>query len=96
MSKEAYLPSSTLVRGSAYFVRILFVFEDMRLALKGQTDSLDTGRDQPDQHSDLYCQLKFITENNAKTNRDAPLGRQATKLPHHEIIVGIGGWRRTV
>lgn len=54
-AKQSYLPSSTLVRRSAYIVGILFVFENMRLALEGQSDSLETGRDQPDQHPDLFA-----------------------------------------
>ena len=54
-AKQSYLPSSTLVGRSAYIVGVLFVFENMRLALEGQSDSLETGRDQPDQHPDLFA-----------------------------------------
>lgn len=81
ISQEAYLPSSTLVRGSADFVRILFVFEDMRLALKGQTDSLDTGRDQPDKHSDLNCQLKAPYGTEERRTATLPWGDKSPSFP---------------
>lgn len=49
------LPSSTLVRWSVDIVGVFIVLKDMRLALQGQPDGLETGRDQPDYHPDLMA-----------------------------------------
>lgn len=61
----------------------------MRLALEGQTNGLETGRDQPDDHSDLNrpkAVSDIVLEGNLcsgnEAYRNTPLRRQTTQIAH--------------
>jgi hypothetical protein len=75
-------------------VGIFLVFQDMRLALQGQPDSLQTGRDQPDYHSDLMAisiSGSPCCTAMGSSYRDPALGRQVTKLAHSECPRALVG-----
>lgn len=85
MRQESYLPSSTLIRRSAYIVGVLFVLENMRLALQGQTYRLKTRRDQPNQHTDLifyqYSVLHYLLGQLFERTAILPWGDRPPRFP---------------
>lgn len=51
--EHADLPSTALIRGTALVVVVLFLLEQMRLALQGEADALDARRREADNDAQL-------------------------------------------